>query len=42
MIITILCKEMAWTFDEYQNQPSWFIQDLISYLVAEANHRNKK
>ena len=45
MVAALLCREMKWTYEEYANQPTWFISTLFSMLRQEAeelNRRNKK
>jgi len=26
MMIAVICKEYHWTYDEYMNTPSWFLE----------------
>jgi hypothetical protein len=33
---------MKWTWEEFQNQPAWFIDILIEMLKAEGETINKK
>lgn len=33
---------MRWTFEEYLDQPTWFITMLFELLKAEAEHANSK
>jgi len=40
MVHAMLIREMKWTFQEYQEQPTWLIHELIAYLSAEARHHN--
>jgi hypothetical protein len=40
--IALLCREMKWTWDEYQEQPTWFIDILIGLFNAEAKAKNKE
>lgn len=42
MASAILCREMGWTWQELQEQPIWFVKNLLAYLTAEANHANKQ
>jgi hypothetical protein len=32
----LLCREMKWTYEEYRDQPQWFIVVLFSMLQNEA------
>jgi len=42
MLAAIICREMKWTFEEYQNQPSWFIDIILEMLQAESAEAKKK
>jgi hypothetical protein len=45
MIAAIVCREMGWTWQEYQEQPVPFIATITAMLNAEAKEverRNKK
>jgi len=38
--MVLLCRKMRWTYDEYMNQPSWFL-DLIRMVDnIEISHNN--
>jgi hypothetical protein len=42
MLAAIICREMKWTYQEYQNQPSWFIDIVLEMLQAESAEAKKK
>jgi hypothetical protein len=42
MLHAILIREMKWTFQEYQNQPAWLIQELVAYMSAESQHAKRQ
>jgi hypothetical protein len=42
MIVAILCREMGWTWQEYQNQPAWFIDILLEMLKAEGEEIKRR
>jgi hypothetical protein len=45
MAATIICKEMGWTWQEYEAQPITFIDTIVEMLKAETREvekRNKK
>jgi len=42
MSAVVLCREMGWTWDELQEQPLWFIRNLLAYLGAESDHIKKQ
>jgi len=42
MVQAIICREMGWTWEEYQKQPAWFIDNLLLMFNAEAVAQNKK
>jgi hypothetical protein len=33
-LVAILCREMGWTYEQYLDQPSWFVQ-MLMYLISE-------
>jgi hypothetical protein len=45
MVAALVCREMKWTWAEYQNEPVWFIAIILDMLRQEAeavNRRNAK
>jgi hypothetical protein len=42
MTAAILCREMGWTWNELQEQPLWFVRNLIGYLAAESDSLRKQ
>lgn len=42
MIRALLCREMHWTWQEYDDQPVHFIQVLLAMLHAESESYRKK
>jgi len=42
MTAAILCREMGWTWQELQDQPIWFVKNLLSFMSAEAEHNRKQ
>ena len=40
--VAIICREMKWTYDEYLDTPTEFIDTLIEMLRAEAKASKKK
>jgi hypothetical protein len=36
----VLCKEFGWTFQEFENQPPFFIEEVMLFLIQE-NQRGK-
>jgi hypothetical protein len=42
MVAALICREMGWTWQEYQNQPAWFIDIVLEMLKAEAEELKKK
>lgn len=42
MVAALVCREYAWTFEEFQAQPSWFIDIILSMLQTEAEQSNRK
>jgi len=41
MVQAVICREMKWTYEEYLDAPSWFIDMIVDMLQAEAR-ANKK
>jgi hypothetical protein len=41
-IAALICREFSWTWQEYENQPSWFIEIILEMLKAEAEEMKKK
>lgn len=42
MIAAMICREMKWTFVEYESQPTTFIDTIIEMLKAESREIKKK
>ncbi len=38
MVMIAICQEMGWTYEEYLNQPIWFINLLKAKMIID----NKK
>ena len=36
-LAALICREMKWTWEEYQSQPSWFVDNIFEMLKAEAS-----
>jgi hypothetical protein len=41
-VAALICREFGWTFEEYQNQPSWFIDIILEMLKAEGEEIRKR
>ena len=33
---------MGWTWQQLQEQPVWFVKNIVAYLAAEAEHIRKQ
>ncbi len=42
MIAALICREMGWTWQEYQNQPAWFVDIIVEMLKAEGEEVGKR
>jgi hypothetical protein len=42
MIAAMLCREFKWTYQEYRNQPTWFIRIITAMLSEEARANEKR
>lgn len=38
----IVCEKMGWTYQQFLNQPKWFIEGLSTIWSATAKIANKK
>jgi len=41
MMIALVCREMKWTYQEFQDQPSEFIDTVIDMCLAEFEAKEK-
>lgn len=42
MLAAVICREMKWTWQEYQDQPAFFVDALLSMLQAESKQLDKE
>jgi len=42
MIVANLCYEMKWTYDEYLDQPIWFVDLIRLKMQLEGEYQNKQ
>jgi hypothetical protein len=42
MVAAMICREMKWTLEEYESQPTTFIDTIIEMLKAESAEIKKK
>jgi hypothetical protein len=42
MKAAVLCREMKWTWQEYREQPQWFVTMILSMLQNEAEEIKSK
>jgi hypothetical protein len=42
MSAALICREFGWSWETYQEQPSWFIDIIVSMLREEADESNRK
>jgi len=42
MQIVAICQEMGWTYDEYLDQPTWFIDLLKAKLEIDSDELRKQ
>lgn len=40
--IASICREMKWTYDEYCNQPDWFIETIQVMMSVEGKQNTSK
>ncbi len=40
--MALICREFGWTFEEYQKQPSWFIDVILEMLKAGGEEMKKR
>jgi len=41
MQVVAICQELGWTYEEYQNQPEWFVDLLKDKLDIDAEESRK-
>jgi hypothetical protein len=41
MLCAVICREFKWTWQEYQEQPAFFIDMIIAMIQAEAEAQEK-
>ena len=41
LVATIVCAKMKWTWQQYREQPTYFIESLIHMFAAEADAQRK-
>jgi hypothetical protein len=41
MVAALVCREMGWTWQEYQSQPSWFAKIVSEMIRAESEQLEK-
>ena len=42
MLGAILCREFGWTWQEYENQPVWFLDTVVIMLQEESQKQKKE
>lgn len=42
MMQTIVCREMKWTWQEFQQQPQWLINEIMAYMIAESKTKENQ
>ena len=42
MLAALVCREMKWTFEEYERQPASFIDTIVLMLQAESKVAERK
>jgi hypothetical protein len=42
MRVALLCREMKWTYQQYLEQPTFFVEHLAAMLTAEGNVARKR
>lgn len=41
MVRAMVCERMKWTYQEYDEQPSDFLQAIATMMQAESKHQQK-
>ena len=41
MLAAFICRKMKWTYQDFQEQPSWFIDMIVDMLLSEAEAKEK-
>ncbi len=42
MVAALICREMKWDWEQYQSQPKWFIDVILSMMQEEAEESKRK
>lgn len=42
MAMAMVAREMGWTWRELNEQPVWFVRNLLAYMAAESEHIRKQ
>lgn len=42
MVAALVCREMKWTWQEFENQPAWFVDVILEMLKAEGDAMAKR
>jgi len=42
VIMVQLCREMKWTYQEFMNQPAWFIDLLLEVINMEEREKERR
>jgi len=42
MIAAIVCREMGWTWKEFNDEPHWFISVILGLMAEETAHQNRQ
>ena len=42
MKVVSICQEMGWTYNEYMNQPQWFLDLLEDKLKIDSDNAKKE
>jgi len=42
MKMAMVCEKMSWTYEQYQEQPEWFISTLLLKWACEHKHDKQK
>jgi len=42
LAMAMICEKMCWTYEQYIDQPSWFIKLLMLKFSADADYQNKQ
>ncbi len=42
MKAALICRKFGWTWQEYESQPDWFVDEIVMMFSAEAEENERR